>query len=76
MLRVDGDFRNEKVGFKIREAQMEKIPHMIIIGQNEVDNNLVSVRLRNGENKNELDFSTYIGVLKELDKTKTRNLWR
>jgi threonyl-tRNA synthetase len=74
--RVDGDFRNEKVGFKIREAQMEKIPHMIIIGQNEVDNNLVSVRLRNGENKNELDFSTYIGVLKELDKTKTRNLWR
>lgn len=74
--RVDSDLRNEKMGFKIREAQMEKIPHMIIIGQNEVDNSLVSVRLRNGENKNELDFSTYLGVLRELDKNKTLELWR
>jgi len=74
--RVDSDFRNEKIGFKIREAQMEKIPHMIIIGQNEVDNNLISVRLRDGENKNELDFSTYLGVLKELDKSKSKDLWR
>lgn len=74
--RVDTDLRNEKIGFKIREAQMEKIPHMIIIGQNEMDNNLVSVRLRSGENKNELDFSTYISVLKELDQNKALNLWR
>jgi threonyl-tRNA synthetase len=74
--RVDSDLRNEKMGFKIREAQMEKIPHMLIIGQNEVDNNLVSVRLRNGDNKNELDFSTYLGVLTELDKNKTLELWR
>ncbi len=49
--RVDSDLRNEKMGFKIREAQMEKIPHMIIIGQKEVDEELVSVRLRDGENK-------------------------
>ena len=74
--RVDSDFRNEKVGFKIREAQLEKIPHMIIIGQKEVDENLVSVRLRNGETKNELAFSDYISVLKELDQNKTLNLWR
>jgi len=74
--RVDSDFRNEKIGFKIREAQMQKVPHMLIIGQNETDNKLVSVRLRDGENKNELDFSTYLGVLRELDKNKTLNLWR
>ncbi|WP_277656959.1 threonine--tRNA ligase [Seleniivibrio woodruffii] len=74
--RVDSDFRNEKVGFKIREAQLEKIPHMIIIGQKEVDENLVSVRLRSGETKNELAFSDYISVLKELDQNKTLNLWR
>ncbi|PLX67282.1 MAG: threonine--tRNA ligase [Denitrovibrio sp.] len=74
--RVDSDLRNEKMGFKIREAQMEKIPHMIIIGQKEVDEELVSVRLRNGENKNELDFSTYLSVLRELDKIKTLELWR
>lgn len=76
--RVDSDLRNEKMGFKIREAQMEKIPHMIIIGQKEVDEELVSVRLRDGENKkNELDFSTYLSVLRELDKkNKTLELWR
>ena len=74
--RVDSDFRNEKVGFKIREAQLEKIPHMIIIGQKEMDENLISVRLRNGETKNELAFSEYISVLKELDQNKTLNLWR
>jgi len=74
--RVDSDFRNEKIGAKIREAQMEKIPHMLIIGQNEVDNNKVSVRLRNGETKNELDFSEYISVLRESDQNKTLNLWR
>ena len=74
--RVEADLRNEKMGFKIREAQMEKIPHMIIIGQNEAEKGLVSVRLRNGENKNELDFSTYLGVLRELDKNKTLELWR
>lgn len=74
--RVDTDFRNEKIGFKIREAQMEKIPHMLIIGQNEMDKNKVSVRLRSGETKNELDFSEYISVLRELDQNKALNLWR
>ncbi len=74
--RVDTDFRNEKIGFKIREAQMEKIPHMLIIGQNEADNKKVSVRLRSGETKNELDFSDYISVLRESDQNKTLNLWR
>jgi len=74
--RVDTDYRNEKIGYKIREAQLEKIPHMLIIGKDEVENNTVSVRLRNGENKNNLDFSEYIGVINELEKNKSTNLWR
>jgi len=74
--RVELDLRNEKIGYKIREAQMEKVPHMIIIGNDEMENKKVSVRLRNGENKNNLDFSEYIGVLRELDKSKTQQLWR
>ncbi|BAI80964.1 threonyl-tRNA synthetase [Deferribacter desulfuricans SSM1] len=75
-IRVEFDSRNEKIGYKIREAQLQKIPHMIIIGNNEVEAKTVSVRLRNGENKNNLDFYEYISVLKELDKTKSTNLWR
>lgn len=43
-IRVETDIRNEKIGFKIREAQMEKIPYMLIIGDKEVENNEVSVR--------------------------------
>lgn len=73
--RVDIDARNEKMGFKIREAQLDKIPHMIIIGKNEMEDQKVSIRLRNGENKNNLDFSEYIGVLRALNNSKSLTLW-
>lgn len=45
-LRAELDGRNEKVGFKIREAQMQKIPYMLVIGDKEVENGEVSVRTR------------------------------
>lgn len=48
-LRVTGDYRNEKIGYKIREAQMEKIPYMLIVGDKEVESDTVSVRARSGE---------------------------
>ena len=47
-VRVECDLRNEKIGFKIREAQMQKIPYMLIIGDKEVENNVVAVRSRKG----------------------------
>ena len=43
---AEADVRNEKVGFKIREAQLEKVPYMLIIGDKEVEANTVSVRSR------------------------------
>lgn len=45
-LRVTTDSRSEKIGYKIREAQLEKIPYMLVIGDKEVQENLVSVRSR------------------------------
>ena len=54
---------------------MEKVPHMIVAGNNEMNENKVSVRLRNGETKNNLDFSTYISVLKSLVDSKSLKLW-
>ncbi|MCL1824301.1 MAG: threonine--tRNA ligase [Oscillospiraceae bacterium] len=45
-IRADIDYRSEKIGFKIREAQLQKIPYMLIIGDNEVENKQVSVRSR------------------------------
>ena len=47
-LRVETDLRNEKIGFKIREAQMQKIPYMLIVGDKEVENGVVAVRSRKG----------------------------
>ena len=45
-IRVEVDDRNEKTGYKIREAQLEKVPYMLVVGPKEVEGNLVSVRSR------------------------------
>jgi len=47
-LRVEVDGRNEKLGYKIREAQLEKVPYMLIVGDRDVENGVVSVRSRKG----------------------------
>ena len=47
-MRAEIDERNEKIGYKIREAQLEKIPYMLIIGPKEVEEGKVSIRSRKG----------------------------
>lgn len=72
-IRVEMDDRNEKIGFKIREAQLEKIPYMLIIGSKEVEGSKVSLRKRNGEDKGAVNLSDFMGELKkeiELRKNK------
>ena len=49
-VRIQKDFRNEKLGFKIREAQLQKIPYMLVIGDKEVESSTVSPRFRDGKN--------------------------
>ncbi len=48
-IRVEADVRNEKLGYKIREAQVEKVPFMLVIGDKEVESGCVNVRVREGE---------------------------
>ncbi len=48
--RVEADLRNEKLGFKVRAAQVEKIPYILVVGDKEVEAGGVNVRLRSGEN--------------------------
>jgi threonyl-tRNA synthetase len=45
-IRVEADSRNEKLGYKIREAQLEKIPYMLVVGENEMNAGSLSVRKR------------------------------
>jgi threonyl-tRNA synthetase len=49
-IRTECDFRNEKLGFKVREAQTKKIPYMVVIGDKEMESGTVTIRLRDGRN--------------------------
>ena len=48
-VRAEGDLRSEKLGYKIREAQMNKVPYMLVVGDRDMENGTVSVRTRKGE---------------------------
>ncbi len=72
-LRVKTDFRNEKLGFKIREAQLQKIPYMIIIGDKEVENEALTVRTRKGENLPLMSIEDFIAKLHEEISAKVLN---
>ncbi len=62
-IRVHLDDRNEKMGAKIREAQMQKIPYMIIIGNKEMEDQTVSVRTRKGDQQNGIKIENFISEI-------------
>ncbi|HGE70361.1 TPA: threonine--tRNA ligase [Candidatus Poribacteria bacterium] len=68
-LRVSTDLRSEKLGFKIREAQLEKIPYMLVVGKREAESNTVAVRLRSGEDLGAMTIQSIIDRIKtDVDK--------
>jgi threonyl-tRNA synthetase len=62
-IRAEYDARNEKLGYKIREAQLQKIPYMLVLGDQEVQNRTVTVRLNDGRNINGLPFEEFTEVM-------------
>ncbi|HNA20247.1 MAG TPA: His/Gly/Thr/Pro-type tRNA ligase C-terminal domain-containing protein, partial [Agitococcus sp.] len=63
--RVISDLRNEKIGFKIRERTLERIPYLLVIGDREVEQNTVSVRTRDGKDLGVMsldDFATKLSA--------------
>jgi len=62
-IRVEKDLRNEKLNYKIREAQVAKIPYMLIIGDKEKADNTVTVRLRNGKNLAPMAVSEFAAMI-------------
>ena len=64
-IRVEGDFRNEKLGYKIREAQMQKTPFMLVIGDREMTSGQVSPRQRDGQNLGSIDVEAFIALVRE-----------
>ena len=62
-IRVEKDFRNESLRLKIREAQLQKVPYMVVIGDKEVEEGGVSPRLRSGENLKLMPLHEFISLI-------------
>ena len=63
--RVECDLSDEKIGYKIRQAQLEKVPYMIILGKNEKEKGTISTRKREGDKKDNIGIEEFIENLKE-----------
>jgi threonyl-tRNA synthetase len=59
-IRVELDSRSEKIGFKIREAELEKVPYILVIGDKEVQQNSVAVRERGGKDLGAIQIDDFI----------------
>ena len=64
-VRVEVDDRNEKIGYKIREAQLQKVPYMLVIGDKEIEENAVSVRSRKDGDIGQMDAKEFINKIVE-----------
>jgi len=62
--RVEADLRNEKIGYKIREHTLQKVPYLLVIGDREKENGAVSVRIRSGEDLGSMSVTQFIDRLK------------
>jgi threonyl-tRNA synthetase len=63
-IRVEKDLRNEKLGFKIREAQVQKIPYMLVVGDREVETGTISPRKRSGEAMSAVKVEDFVAQVK------------
>ncbi len=74
-LRVELNDKSESMGAKIRDAQNQKIPYMIVLGDKEAQSNKLSIRLRTGEQKNDLQIDEVIETIKNIYLTRSLKLW-
>ena len=69
-IRVETDLRNEKIGYKIREAQMQKIPYMLVVGDKEAEAGNISVRTRSGGDMGVMSLEDFIARVQDEVETK------
>ena len=72
-IRVEVDARSEKIGKKIREATLGKIPYMLVVGDRDIENETVSVRTRGGEDLGAMSRADF--AARVLDDVKTKRIW-
>lgn len=71
--RVVSDYRNEKIGYKIREAQVKKIPYMLVLGDREREDSTIAVRTRYGGDQGTMTLDEFIGRISEENETKAND---
>ncbi len=71
-VRVEADLRNEKIGYKIREAQMEKVPYMLVIGDKEMENGAVAVRSRKEGDLGAMPIDDFVQKIVEEIRTRAK----
>ena len=71
-VRVKTDNRNEKIGYKIREAQLEKVPYMLVIGDKEIETNAVAVRSRKDGDLGQVKVEDFVKKIKDEIDTKSK----
>ncbi len=64
-VRIEKDFRNEKLGFKIREAQLQKVPYMLVLGAREAGEETISPRRRDGRNLGAMPVAEFARIVRE-----------
>ena len=62
-VRVEIDYRNEKIGYKIREAQLERVPYMLVIGDKEVEGESVALRSRKEGDRGSIGLDAFIEMI-------------
>jgi threonyl-tRNA synthetase len=67
-VRVEKSFSNEKLGYKIREAQMQKTPYMLVIGDREMAEDAVSPRQRDGNNLGSMSVTDFINIIQDRNR--------
>ena len=74
--RVEVDYRNEKIGKKIRDAQVEKVPYMVVVGDRDMENGTVSPRHRAAGDLGAMSFEDFEALLKKVvdEKIKDKDL--
>jgi len=73
-VRVELDGRNEKLGYKIREAQVQKVPYMLVVGAREQEDGTIAVRRRAGEDLGALRVEAFLARVGEQVESRTREL--
>ena len=63
--RAKLDLRNEKIGFKIREHTLKRVPYLLVVGDKEMENGEISIRTRGGEDLGKMSVDDFIATLSE-----------